>query len=1406
MNLTTFKLKANNKGARAFVLLLLFFTSISANAQNKNAAISTYLQQLIEKQELTPQDISDWTIKDQHISRLSKVEHIYFRQLYKGIEVNKANASIHIMPDGDILSKDHQFVKDLENKVSGPSIPMLTAIEAVEAVSQQLGYNITEKISVVDNIGGIDREVLLSDGGVSLSEIPVKLIYQMNQFGQIVLAWDLSIEEVGQQNWWSFKVDASTGNIIDKVSWMVSCGYDNNHDHAKNEKCTDDHSHNESNNNAASFNSMVGGYNVYPMPIETPNHGPRSLVNDPDNAIASPFGWHDTDGVAGPEYTITRGNNAHAYDDGDNSGFSPDGGGSLVFDFPINLNYSPGDPSEEAAITNLFYWNNIIHDLTYLYGFDESSGNFQSNNYGNGGLGGDWVRAEAQDGSGSCNANMFTPPDGSLPRMQMYVCSNRDGDLDNMVIVHEYAHGISNRLTGGGNNSSCLNNQEQMGEGWSDWYGLVMTMQDDDLSTDTRGVGTWLFGQGANGPGIREFPYTTDMGVNSHTYDRIKTAAVPHGVGSVWSAMLWEVTWALIDQYGFDTDFYNGTGGNNMAIALVTEGMKLQPCNPGFVDGRDAILDADVALYGGANQCLIWTAFAKRGLGLSADQGSPFSRSDGTEAFDVPGGSVFACPPSLGLGCNDPVPAGATTEAEFLAQGGSLPSGICGGGGPSTISFQDVVSGDICSGITTTRSYTVVQDVDVFQCVQTITNSANPPTIISCAPDQTITCSDEAIPEPNLVIANTDCALNSSIMVSSPVFSGLMDCPGSTISYTYTVIDDCGETASCVQVFTIENEGPIITSCPADGTASCSADVVPDLNGVVAVTACGLGFTTEVSSPVINGQNDCSGTTYTYIYTVSDACGRTTTCEQVITIQNNAPEITSCPVDQTIACIEDAVIDPNAIIVVTACDMGYVSYATQPDVEGAANCPGTTYTYTYKAIDDCGRVAECQQIFTIDNAAPVVTVIPGETVNCYEDIIVSNDDATVTTSCGEDYELKILPPALEGEHECPGTTYTYAFRVRDNCGREVIANRIFTIGNNAPPTIVSPPDMTVGCDWNFNLNPDYATVTTGCTLGYITTVTGPTTTGSANCPGATYTYTYTVTDDCGRTASDTRKFTIANTAPVFLNCPSVPLQLNCEDEGWQQVIQAWLASVQAESSCSNVINVTNNYNPNSQGLCINNGTRIVRFFATDACGRTSTCEGMVIVADTEPPLFVEAPQDELVVCNYITQDKLDAWVDAHGYAEVEDCWANVNWSTFPNNPTINCGGNPGPTSITVTFVATDGCGNKASMDATFTALPAMGGIGGSTEDIAEESMQLFQNQPNPFSDETSISFYLPQGGKAALSIYDVSGKLLKEINGEYSKGLNVESINRSDLQGAGMLYYKLSTATETATQRMILLD
>ena len=226
--------------------------------------------------------------------------------------------------------------------------------------------------------------------------------------------------------------------------------------------------------------------------------------------------------------------------------------------------------------------------------------------------------------------------DGSGPEI--------DGDFDNGIIVHEYGHGISNRLTGGPNVTGCLGNAEQMGEGWSDWFGLMMTMKPGDTGSKVRGIGTYASGQPTTGRGIRPAPYSTDFGVNNFTYAATNNAAAisqPHGIGFVWSTMLWDMTWALIDKYGYDEDIYHGTGGNNMAMQLVIDGLKLQPCRPGFVDGRDAILLADQLNNGGANQELIWRAFANRGLGYSAKQGLTTNRSDQVEAFDMP--PVFAC-------------------------------------------------------------------------------------------------------------------------------------------------------------------------------------------------------------------------------------------------------------------------------------------------------------------------------------------------------------------------------------------------------------------------------------------------------------------------------------------------------------------------------------------------------------------------------------------------------------------------------------------------------------------------------------------------------------------------------------------------------------------------------------------
>lgn len=612
-------------------------------AQEFSKAISEQLNEMVAKDQLLPQDVT-WYVSSESVSRTSGIQHVYFKQTLNDLEIYGTDSGIHISPEGKIISHNNKFLKNTAEKLSGSSTPTLSAVQAVQAAASRLNYRLVQPLQILTQGRGASSETLLSDGGISKRPIPAKLIYALTDSNELVLAWDLSIESVAEANWWSLRVNASTGAIVNKANWMSSCNFD--HDHSDDVKKLDFNANLYDIPNyreVAKQTNCTECYEVFALPLESPYYGSRTIVTQAADPIASPFGWHDTDGVAGAEHTVTRGNNVNAYEDGNNQGYQPDGGVNLDFSgFPFNQTYTSSNQYEDAAITNLFYINNVFHDIMYQFGFDEVSGNFQHNNYGNGGLGNDSVKAEAQDGSGTCNANFGTGPDGQSPTMQMYICDDKDGDFDALVIMHEYGHGISNRLTGGPAAAGCLQNNEQMGEGWSDFFGAILTIAPGDVGATPRTVGTYLFGQGANGNGIRDYPYSTDMAVNPQTYDFIKTAAVPHGVGSVWAQMLWEMTWELIDEHGYDANPYNFTGnvnvdkGNSQALALVTEGMKLQPCSPGFVDGRDAILAADQAIYGGANQCLIWDAFAKRGLGASASQGSSGNVNDGVQAFDTP--------------------------------------------------------------------------------------------------------------------------------------------------------------------------------------------------------------------------------------------------------------------------------------------------------------------------------------------------------------------------------------------------------------------------------------------------------------------------------------------------------------------------------------------------------------------------------------------------------------------------------------------------------------------------------------------------------------------------------------------------------------------------------------------------
>src|SRR5690606_14606247 len=186
-----------------------------------------------------------------------------------------------------------------------------------------------------------DRKMTISDGGISISPIPVRLMYFLQEDGSLALVWDLSIESSQKHEWYNLRVNAQTGQILDKVSWKNSCEFGHHEDGDA------VHYHHPKSSVAAkpsekTLNPMLNGaYRVFPLPIESPYYGNRELIYEDDaiNLNASPFGWHDTNGVTGDEYTTTRGNNANAYEDGNNPGFQPNPGNSMLFDYPFDQNY-----------------------------------------------------------------------------------------------------------------------------------------------------------------------------------------------------------------------------------------------------------------------------------------------------------------------------------------------------------------------------------------------------------------------------------------------------------------------------------------------------------------------------------------------------------------------------------------------------------------------------------------------------------------------------------------------------------------------------------------------------------------------------------------------------------------------------------------------------------------------------------------------------------------------------------------------------------------------------------------------------------------------------------------------------------------------------------------------------------
>jgi hypothetical protein len=563
---------------------------------------------------------------------------IIWHQRFQGIEIFEAVLQANLTKTGALINLGSQMVPVPSQAAGNPTAPTpeVTASEAIQIASNDVGDQFNPESLRSTSPPSTEPDRRQQFRAALVGDIDAKLTWLPLSREEMILTWDITATSLRRSEMYRTFIDAKSGKLVLRQSLTA---------------------YNDTTYRVFTAESPTpkspGHETVSSM---QPTAVDRQMVTLPSlNATASPNGWIS----AGS--TITSGNNANAYTDTDNNNVADEpriaATSNSTFDHPLDLASDPLN-SKGASVTQLFYWVNFMHDKMYELGFTEAAGNFQLQNFGRGGVGGDPVNAEALDGGGSNNANFSTPVDGGRGRMQMYRWTaptpDRDGSFEADVVLHEYTHGVSNRLVGGPTVTITQLSSRGMGEGWSDFYGLALTAEEGDNPHGNTPMGAWhsYFSGGWFSEnyyyGSRRYSYSTDMGRNPLTFKDIdpgqidlhvdvprnptfsstQDATQVHFQGTVWCSILWELRANLIGKHGFPT-------GNQRALLLVTEGMKLGPANPNFIQSRDAILQATMVNHP-EDIGEIWTAFAKRGMGQGATAPPSSTTTGVVESFSVP--------------------------------------------------------------------------------------------------------------------------------------------------------------------------------------------------------------------------------------------------------------------------------------------------------------------------------------------------------------------------------------------------------------------------------------------------------------------------------------------------------------------------------------------------------------------------------------------------------------------------------------------------------------------------------------------------------------------------------------------------------------------------------------------------
>jgi Fungalysin metallopeptidase (M36)/CARDB/Fungalysin/Thermolysin Propeptide Motif len=596
------------------------------------------LEQSADRLGLDNEDLDSLAVVRDYVSQSTGLRHVTFAQSLDGVPVFGAAVTVHVAQDGTIVRVTSSAARRAGRR-GNAAVPAEGAAAAAAADVGSGAAFVPIRVGGNSQHARFDRGPFRREVTASLEWFPID--------GGARLAWHVELEPDGAPQFYDLVIDAESGELLLRRNRVLDAEGTGRVIQSNATQALDPRQPDQ----------KPVGADGCPPPV---NHELRDLTapfRDPSTVL------FNTGRLSG--------NNARVFrrTAGTEGALGTFDGTRWIFDAPFN--------SAASAETSVFFSLNFAHDFFYDLGFDEAAGNFQVDNFGRGGAGGDPIIGLAR-ASGRNNATFQPTPEGSSPTMSLFLfdglgCWSQDvdgdgsldidGDYDNDILLHEFHHGVSHRL----NTEFTGNEAGAIGEGASDFF--AYTINGDTTLAEYSRPG-----------GLR--------GVNAKTYANwsclLFIFCEVHANGEIWANSMWDI------RERFRADLVRGSesAAINEVNQLYIDGLKLSPPAPTMLDLRDAMLLADTLRNPGSPQsqnfCRLWESFAGRGMGVNATDTSDNGMNQVTASSAVP------------PGCNaPPVPLTVTLQATDSSAAEAGPAN-----GAFTISRSEAMATDLAVNLT----------------------------------------------------------------------------------------------------------------------------------------------------------------------------------------------------------------------------------------------------------------------------------------------------------------------------------------------------------------------------------------------------------------------------------------------------------------------------------------------------------------------------------------------------------------------------------------------------------------------------------------------------------------------------------------------------------------------------------